>query len=282
MKKISIAVSLLFLIFISYTRAELLFQPLTSNIFEPRIGAHYDGNSEKLRLDIGHSQDFTKFRSVDNINMSIGADFFTYSRLRTESNFKFPVETIDYLFGLNSAMVIERENIDYSARFRLSHISAHLVDGFADSSIFRKEPYVYSHEFLELALAADFAKIISPGADNMRMLRLYLNGRYNFSKIPEIIPDLTLAAGFDTGYKFSENLPFEFLGGAELLYNPVDTGNEDLPDIDFNSQFGIIYRTSEFAGIYLSAFYHSGKSYHGLFFTEKEDFFGIGFQLIFY
>ncbi len=28
-------------------------------------------------------------------------DFFTFSNLRSEDNFKFPVDAIDYMFGVN-------------------------------------------------------------------------------------------------------------------------------------------------------------------------------------
>ena len=58
-------------------------------------------DNNKLRLDISTSRDIVKWYDDDE-TISIGADLFTFTRLRSTDNFKFPVETIDYLFGLNA------------------------------------------------------------------------------------------------------------------------------------------------------------------------------------
>ena len=91
-------------------------------------------DNKKLRLDISTSRDIVKWYDDDE-TISIGADLFTFTRLRSTDNFKFPVETIDYLFGFNAGYKKQlRMKIGITVLgFRLSHISAHLVDGQYDA-----------------------------------------------------------------------------------------------------------------------------------------------------
>ena len=81
--------------------SDLNIQPFTANILEPKAGFLFSMDNNKLRLDISTSRDIVKWFD-DGETISIGADLFTFTRLRSTDNFKFPVETIDYLFGLNA------------------------------------------------------------------------------------------------------------------------------------------------------------------------------------
>ena len=81
--------------------SDLNIQPFTANILEPKAGFLFSMDNNKLRLDISTSRDIVKWYDDDE-TISIGADLFTFTRLRSTDNFKFPVETIDYLFGLNA------------------------------------------------------------------------------------------------------------------------------------------------------------------------------------
>ena len=83
----------------NYFHADLNIQPFTANILEPKAGFLFSMDNNKLRLDISTSRDIVKWYDDDE-TISIGADLFTFTRLRSTDNFKFPVETIDYLFGL--------------------------------------------------------------------------------------------------------------------------------------------------------------------------------------
>ena len=113
--------------------SDLNIQPFTANILEPKAGFLFNLDNNKLRLDVSTSRDIVKWYDDDE-TISVGADLFTFTRLRSTDNFKFPVETIDYLFGLNAGYKKQAEgNNEYGIRFRLSHISAHLVDGQYDA-----------------------------------------------------------------------------------------------------------------------------------------------------
>ena len=107
--------------------SDLNIQSFTANFLEPRNGFMFALDDNQLRLNIGTSRDVVQVITGTE-NISLGVDFFTYTRLRGEDNFKFPVETIDYLFGLNAGYKINDSNKEMGVRFRFSHISAHLVD----------------------------------------------------------------------------------------------------------------------------------------------------------
>ena len=87
-------------------------QPFTANFLEPKAGFSYLLGREEIRLDIGTSADIFLYRN-ENKFLSFGADLFTYTRLRGRSSFHFPVETIDYLFGINSGYKIVDKNKEY-------------------------------------------------------------------------------------------------------------------------------------------------------------------------
>ncbi len=133
--------------------ADLNIQPFVAHFLEPKTGFQYLFEIEKVRIDIGTSQDIIHWKQ-DYQTFSFGADFFTYTRARSESDFKFPVETIDYLFGINGGYKYKTEKKEWGARLRFSHISAHLVDGYYDSEtqtwLDNRQPFVYSREFFEL------------------------------------------------------------------------------------------------------------------------------------
>ena len=52
--------------------------------------------------------------------------------LEKEDNFRFPVDAVDYMFGLNFWFKTAVHGYSFK-RIRLSHISAHFVDGHFDA-----------------------------------------------------------------------------------------------------------------------------------------------------
>ena len=169
--------------------ADLNIQPFTAHFLEPKAGFQYLFDLEKVRIDIGTSHDIIHWKAEDE-SFSFGADFFTYTRARSENNFKFPVETVDYLFGVNGSYKSKSELSEWGARLRFSHISAHLVDGYYDSEseswLNGQEPFVYSREFFELI---GYYKIYG--------IRVYGGITYNIHIVPDEIKKGILQAGFD-------------------------------------------------------------------------------------
>src|SRR5205823_6124554 len=121
--KFGLALIGLVLLTVASVRAQESPQPTTSLIekqrnvedpyagkIEARIGGSREFPGDKLRLDIGASFDMlTLYEPVEQAHhyyyhtqLTLGADFFTWTRLRSTGNFKFPVEAVDYYFGVNA------------------------------------------------------------------------------------------------------------------------------------------------------------------------------------
>src|SRR5690349_10237991 len=91
-----------------FVPGRLLFHPLLANPFEARMGLEKALDENFLTLQIGNSTDLLAWRGVGGDSSSelrVGADFFTWSHLLSGSDFRFPVQTIDYLFGVNASWV---------------------------------------------------------------------------------------------------------------------------------------------------------------------------------
>jgi len=241
---------------------ELLFKPLFANPFEARVGSFYMSEEKKLRLDIGTSFDFVKF-TVDSNEAALGADFFTYTRLRYDGRFKFPVETSDYYFGLNYSMKLPFL-YQSAVRFRAAHISSHLVDGYVVNDTFMQKPIVYSREFLELTYSGKW-----------KQLRYYLGLNYIFSTIPKdpnrIIPQI----GFDYERPFCDWLSFVFGMDYKLV------GIDDIWQGTTSAQLGLTFYTYKHYGIFVGAYMFKGRSIHGQFYRDIDDYMGLGFQFLF-
>jgi len=245
---------------------ELNLQPFTAHFLEPKTGFQYLFDLEKVRIDIGTSHDIIHWKAEDE-SFSFGADFFTYTRARSEDNFKFPVETVDYLFGVNGSYKRKNQQSEWGARLRFSHISAHLVDGYFDiesqSWLDEREPFVYSREFFELIAYYKFYGI-----------RLYGGLTYNIHIVPDEIKKGILQAGFDyyaTQIRTSLFIPF-------VAYDFKLTGIDEYSGNNVITM-GIKFGQPESRGFSILASYFSGKSVHGEFYDLNESYATIGINL---
>lgn len=255
---------LLYLLLPITAKSSLLFKPLFANPFEARNGAAYHFDEKKIRLDIGASFDFLKFNVAGN-KANIGVDLFTFTRLRHEGNFKFPVETSDYFFGLNYTMKFNCR-LPSELRFRLAHISSHLVDGFTNAdNNFLREPIVYSREFFDVV----FAQYIGN-------LRLYAGLNLLFSYIPKNSEILTPQFGFDYSRQLTKWLSFDAGMDFKLI------GIDKIWVGTTVAQLGLTFWTSPGYGIFLGGYYYNGRSIHGQFYDEYDNYIGLGLQFIFF
>ncbi len=248
--------------------AEINIQPFTANFLEPKAGFAYLLGREEIRLDIGTSSDIFLHKS-GNKSLSFGADLFTYTRLRGSGNFYFPVETVDYLFGINSGYKIIDEEKEYGVRFRFSHISAHLVDGAFETRTGSwrngRDPRTYSREFLELFPYYRF-----------NGLRFYIGLTYLVHTNPDFIGKGIYQAGFDC---YADNLIAGFATpflAYDFKLNKIDKflGNNIIAA-------GIKFGNYNSKGISIILTYFSGRSIHGEYFNlnEKYTTFGINVDI---
>ena len=91
---------------------KLNIQPFTANTLEPKLGFVFQTNQNNLDLDIGNSMDIVQWKNDSSI-YSVGADLFTYTLLRKEANFHFPVDAVDYLFGINFSYKKQLDNSSF-------------------------------------------------------------------------------------------------------------------------------------------------------------------------
>jgi hypothetical protein len=268
MKKSIIIAFLFIIISISALASEgvLLFKPYTAGIFEPRIGSVINLSQDNLRLDIGASFDLSRINLNTDSELSIGGDFFTYTRLRSETNFKFPVETSDYYFGINSAVKFRLFENNFSSRLRIAHISSHLVDGYSKDGIFFKQPFVYSREFVDWSLA--FNK-----QTNLIDYRIYAGATFVFATTPDSLNQFIPYLGIDFNRKIIDNI--EFSGGMELRKGEFDK-------LNVSAQLGLNFKFFKDFGIFLGYYKYNGSSIHGMFYDKIDNYDGIGFQIIYF
>lgn len=247
--------------------SELNIQPFTANILEPKAGFLFSLDKNQLRLDISTTRDIQQWNK-DDITFSLGADLFTFTRLRSTDDFKFPVETIDYLFGLNGGYKkkLNCEN-ELGFRLRISHISAHLVDGQFDAASQQwredRQPFVFSKEFIEFFPYFRF-----------NSLRAYLGFTYIFHVIPKEIKKINLQLGFDY---FATGIGNDFITPF-LAYDFKLVGISKYSGNNIFSA-GVKFGKWNQKGFSLYYSYFSGKSIHGEYFNLNENYSALGFNL---
>jgi hypothetical protein len=258
-------------ILLSQVKSELFpnklnIQPFVANFLEPKVGTVFQLGNKELELDIGNSLDIVHLVN-DNSTYSAGTDFFTYTLLRREMNFHFPVDAVDYLFGVNFGYKTILDENELGARIRLSHISAHLVDGRVNKMtgewLDGRYPRVYSREFVELIPYYRFNNI-----------RVYLGYTFIFHIDPANLGKHSFQFGFD--YFFNNILSqyfHPFVGYDFKLFKINNySGNNSI-------YAGIKIGTSTGKGLSIYYNYYSGKSIHGEFFEYNENFSALGFNL---
>lgn len=251
---------------IEYFPSGLNISPFTANVLEPKLGFMFKAEGNELRLDIGNTIDLATLKTSSGI-LSVGADMFTWTLLRKEDNFHFPVEAVDYLFGLNFGIKKVAHDYSFGARMRISHISAHFVDGHFDKEKNQWKngltPRVYSREFIELMPFYQY-----------KYLRMYAGFTYLFHVDPEVDQHDLYQLGFDYFRKdfiadnFSPFMAYDFKISGSL---------KSRPNHSFHA--GIKFGKPNGRGLSLYYHYYSGWSIHGEYFDFREKYSGIGLNL---
>jgi hypothetical protein len=247
--------------------SDLLIQPFTANTLKPKFGFEFKTTVNELKLNVGNSMDIIHYKLDQNSKLSFGADMFTYTLLRSQTNFHFPVDAVDYLFGFNFGYKTTVCNDDVGARLRISHISAHSVDGHFDKKLNEwrdgRVPQVYSREFFELL---PFIKIND--------LRLYGGMTYIFHIDPSNIGKDQYQIGFDyfAANLISKNLTPYIAYDFKLVNIYGYTGNNSF-------EAGLKLGKTNEKGISFFLQYFSGYNIHGEYFDVWEHFGAFGFNL---
>jgi hypothetical protein len=250
----------------------LLFPPLLAHHVEPRMGALKLNGEDRLRLDIGNAVDLWNFSCEQSGSLfAVGADFFTWTSLRQDADFHFPVDAVDYLFGINASWRMPlNEQLTAGARLRLSHISAHLADGSYDkrTASWRdgREPLVYSREFFDLIGALEVGDY----------LRVYAGGQYIYHIDPAELGTLGAQAGVEASY-------INALAQDLHLYAAYDFRTIDVHTVSAAHalQAGVKFGTWRGTGLNVFLTVYHGKSQHGEYHDLTWSYWGPGFTVDF-
>ena len=247
-----------------------IFRPVQASIFESKIGISANTNGENLKLDIGASVDIIGMKKK-NYSASFGAEFFTFSNLRSEDNFKFPVDAIDYYFGVSFNYKKELNPISVvSTRLRIAHISSHFEDGHKyprTDTIFT--PIVYSREFIELAGIYDYK--IRPNF----VLRTLLGANFLVHSIPDNFGKVSIQIGNELRYSFNKYF-------GVYLSNELRSAAVKGSSI-FNESFetGINIGGFDERGINIFFSIYNGQDYKGQYYDKPLNIQSIGIHIIF-
>ena len=247
--------------------ATTLFAPLLADPLEPRIAVMPSLNERTLQLDIGSSADLYQSNAKD---FAVGVDFGTYSRLKRSAEFKFPVDAIDYLFGINASWKkpFTSKTLpfqEFSAKVRLSHISAHFEDGHYDANANQwipqngwtgTIPFTYSREFVNAVVA-----LSSPEH------RIYAGYQYMYHTLPEGISPHALQAGGEIAVGGDAYLAAD----CKLLpiWQPAlqaTSGHR----ASWNLQAGMRLNSIGLEKVRVACTYYSGISRQGMYFYHPE------------
>ncbi|MBS1518471.1 MAG: DUF1207 domain-containing protein [Bacteroidetes bacterium] len=247
--------------------SDKVFIPTESSVIESRIGVTKYTDSRFLELNIGASADLLGLKKGNSV-YSFGIDFFTYSNLRNENNFKFPVDAIDYLFGVNfNAFRKINAGYDISGRLRLSHISSHFEDGHIyerTDTIFT--PVVFSKEFLDLAFVNSYRP------ENNIELKSMIALNYIFHAIPKEISKFSGQIGLEGNYYFSKVT-------SVYLSNDINIASVNgRTNLNNNLEAGLSFGKRNSRKIRLYYRYYDGQDYRGQYYGKYFNYNGIGIK----
>lgn len=255
-----------------WLRHSLLFTPLRASHLEPRMALTRLVELQRLRLDIGNSVDVVVFPLGGEAGeMAVGADAFTWTSLRQADDFHFPVDAVDYLFGINASWRWAPDGRPVlSARLRFSHISAHLVDGSYDkaSSAWRdgQLPRVYSREFLEPIVALQWGDV----------LRVYAGGQYLTHVDPPTIGRWVFQAGCEAAAVALWTDALHAYAAFDYKRSSVGYGVDN-----FSLQAGVKCGDWRRAGVNLYVAWYDGYSQHGEYYDQHWSYWGPGLSVEF-
>jgi len=231
---------------------------MRGSFLEPnRFATVFDFKPAWLRLEAGYGGEVLRVSAT-----SIGVEGLIWSGLKAYSDFRFPVQTADYFFGLYSIfpLPVWGNNLrPWRMRFRLSHISSHLVDG-ADSVRGGSSSH-FSREFISLESLFDETERSN--------FRLSIGVRYIFHQVADIEQTFQFPGALDV---------IIFHEGWNQLFATVSTAAG--PSLAAYSA-GLTLRLSSSKGSIADVYgeYHAGRTRYGAQGNVKEDGFELGIRV---
>ncbi|HYM20276.1 MAG TPA: hypothetical protein VEW28_04645 [Candidatus Kapabacteria bacterium] len=244
-----------------------VWMPSRGSFLEPnRFATVADASRNRLRLEAGFGMETLQIGST-----SIGAEGLIWSGLKSLSGFRFPVETADYFFGLYSVFPIPFYPFGGThslsrGRFRIAHISSHLVDGTQDSVVGGASSR-FSREFMSIENEYGF------DYGRLARLRVSVGVKYVFHQVTNIEPTIQFPVSIDY-------IPFHFSTFTEKdeWYITIsDAGSAYYPQ--YSAALTYRLRQDQNSVVELYGEYHTGATRYGVEGSLKEHGFEFGIRL---
>lgn len=232
---------------------------MRGSFLEPnRFATVFDFKPQWWRIEAGYGGEVARISTV-----AIGAEALIWSGLKAYSDFRFPVQTADYFFGVYSIfpLPIWGANLrPWRMRFRLSHISSHFVDGAQDSVIGGSSSH-FSREFVSLETLFDETKRNS--------FRLSLGVRYVFHQIADNEQRFQFPGVLDI-IVFNDDI-------TQLFATVSSAAGPTLAAYSASLTIRHISPWDKISDLY--AEYHTGRTRYGAQGSLKQDGFEIGIRI---
>ena len=244
-----------------------LFRPLLADPTEARLAVITNLNN-RLNGNIGASWEAADYTwdAAGLLRFRTGIHAGVFSKLRW-SGTTFPLETADYLVGFHADLGNDgmTGNDGLTGRFEYAHVSAHLGDGYDGP----ERAFTYSREYF--TLYGSYVREAHRGT-LIGSVRVYGSFRWSNHAIPDV-------------------RRWRVQGGAELVSGPLaGTGRAtraylagDLRvfrdgDVAINPtvQAGLLFHNEANRGLRVALVYHGGRSEHGQFHHQEDNYGGIG------
>ena len=236
-----------------------LFRPLLADPTGTRLAVTTNLDN-RLNGDIGGSWEAAEYAwdEGSGLRFRTGIHAGVFSKLRW-SGTTFPLETADYLIGMHADLGSGR----LTGRFEYAHVSAHLADGYDG----QQRAFTYSREYFTLYGAYERE---TRGGGMLGSARAYGSLRWSNHAIPNV-RRWRVQAG-------TELISSPLTGGATRVYLACDVRVFRDGDLTVNrtAHAGLMFHNEGSRGLRLALVYHGGRSEHGQFHHQQDDYGGVG------
>jgi hypothetical protein len=256
----------------------LHFRPLLGNQQEAHFGILYYTETSNLKVDIGNSIDVVSFMfPADSCRLTFGIDFMAYAYSTSYKGNRLQIDALDGFFGGNAVFSKKTDGGRLIGRFRVTHNSAHLVDGHFDQAtdkwIGDKKPIPFTKDFGELLLANE-------RLNDKYLLKYYGGVSYSTLVRPIELKKYAFIGGVETGLidfwgKVMHKETELFLSyNINLIGIPKYVANN-------NIMLGTKFGAWNDKGLMLYLDYYSGQNFLSEYYKDRISRFGIGFLVDF-
>jgi hypothetical protein len=246
--------------------ASTLFPPLFANHEEPRMGIQQEIGKSRMKVGIGNALDVLEYRrGNDTVRASVL--FFAYALANDYRGYRLKIDAADGFFGLGFSY---HTNSPLSFRFRILHLSAHLVDGHYNDELQMwrdgRMPFPFSRNYGDLTAAY-------AGALGQYPTRLYVGLSYAPIVKPQEIRKWTTFVGCElrTPGSTHEYIAYHFT----LMGTPTVIGSNSL-------EAGVKFGEWQHRGARLFLTYQNGWDNFGEYYNLRHEAVALGFAFDFW